>query len=881
MKTRLMMLLACASALFAGALWADTEMAYGLVWTYSIVNGKAEIRNSSSTAVSPKPKKDLVIPVKLGGKPVAVIGANALSGCSDLTSVTIPSTVTTIEAGAFSSCTKLRSVKIPDAVTGIGESAFKGCSALQCVELGKKVNSIGATAFMNCGSLRAVVFRGVMPQAVGANLFQNVASGCQIYVSETAKNWPGPGYDWHGLPMYYGDYMVEVKVRVYGGMEAYGSVSGGGIYAVGKKVTLKATPAKGCVFAGWIEKNSSEELGYSASYSYTVTGADTDFCAGFATAAQDSDSLRVQMDDFTTAADGSVYQQVAVESLSEPKISFKNLPAGIKFDASKRVLTGKATKPGVYMVTISATNKSDKDPSTAEFAITVPNLKDPLIPVQDSYGPFSPKLIPGAPVIHTIDAAAGCKVTGQPPGYKWTDKEISVKNYGTVPANSFYGAATKSTSFTVFFTKTVNGVKHTATSTFTIDSFLVLTLHVDGSGSGTLATVAGAHPAFAKVALKAKADPGSVFAYWYELEGGKEKVLSKSANFTFEMGLRDETVFAKFITKEEDRFGVKVALDVLGTSYELEDSTDTLLNDNLSCGVYCQLPFTVKALSETTAKISGLPAGLKFTAKDIMKKGSKTEVEIPANTIYGVPTKAGHSFVKLQVTTAGKTTIPYGVHLDVSSLKPWAVGQFDGAGAKGPVTLAVTDGGKISGKYMAEGETWSFAAPYFDDYDPDARTYTATVSGKKGNATFAETLTIHEPATPMGEKVAKLSGDATIGDMALYQTFWKFNEWKAAGKAIDKKRIAYIPAKWTYDDTVYLTFSANGSVKTAGALGGYKASGTATLIPMEMPVDGNAGPFESWVYVYFPPNAKKGFPGYFENIHLWWDGEGFGILPKN
>ena len=158
MKTRLMMLLACASALFAGALWADTEMAYGLVWTYSIVNGKAEIRNSSSTAVSPKPKKDLVIPVKLGGKPVAVIGANALSGCSDLTSVTIPSTVTTIEAGAFSSCTKLRSVKIPDAVTGIGESAFKGCSALQCVELGKKVNSIGATAFMNCGSL--VSFEG-------------------------------------------------------------------------------------------------------------------------------------------------------------------------------------------------------------------------------------------------------------------------------------------------------------------------------------------------------------------------------------------------------------------------------------------------------------------------------------------------------------------------------------------------------------------------------------------------------------------------------------------------------------------------------------------------------------------------------------------------
>jgi hypothetical protein len=144
------------------------------------------------------------------------------------------------------------------------------------------------------------------------------------------------------------------------------------------------------------------------------------------------------------------------------------------------------------------------------------------------------------------------------------------------------GAATKSTSFTVFFTKTVNGVKHTATSTFTIDSFLVLTLHVDGSGSGTLATVAGAHPAFAKVALKAKADPGSVFAYWYELEGGKENVLSKSANFTFEMvGIPEGASLVFIPTGVEVKVIAGNQVEYQGKSYALSAFAAEFMPDDL------------------------------------------------------------------------------------------------------------------------------------------------------------------------------------------------------------------------------------------------------------------------------------------------------------
>ena len=77
-------------------------------------------------------------------------------GCSNLTSVVIPNSVTSIGSSAFSGCSNLTSVVIPNSVTSIGSSAFSGCSSLTSVTIPNSVTSIGDEAFGHCYSLTRI-----------------------------------------------------------------------------------------------------------------------------------------------------------------------------------------------------------------------------------------------------------------------------------------------------------------------------------------------------------------------------------------------------------------------------------------------------------------------------------------------------------------------------------------------------------------------------------------------------------------------------------------------------------------------------------------------------------------------------------------------------
>jgi len=69
---------------------------------------------------------------------------------TEITSLTIPNSVTSIGSRAFAGCTGLTSLTIPNSVTSIGVYAFEGCTGLTSLTIPNSVTSIGANAFNGC-----------------------------------------------------------------------------------------------------------------------------------------------------------------------------------------------------------------------------------------------------------------------------------------------------------------------------------------------------------------------------------------------------------------------------------------------------------------------------------------------------------------------------------------------------------------------------------------------------------------------------------------------------------------------------------------------------------------------------------------------------------
>ena len=79
--------------------------------------------------------------------PVTRIGNYAFRECSDLTGVSIPTSITSIGSSAFCICNKLATVTIPYSVKTIGWNAFGDCDNLKSVYIGSGVTNIAAYGF--------------------------------------------------------------------------------------------------------------------------------------------------------------------------------------------------------------------------------------------------------------------------------------------------------------------------------------------------------------------------------------------------------------------------------------------------------------------------------------------------------------------------------------------------------------------------------------------------------------------------------------------------------------------------------------------------------------------------------------------------------------
>ena len=114
---------------------------------------------------------------------VTKIGCYALLNCIGLTSLTLPSSVTEIGEHAFLSCRGLTNFTIPSGVTKIGGAAFFCCYGLISLTLPSSVTAIGSEAFKHCSGLTSIyVYMEKLPET-GSNLFLGCdEKNCTVYV---------------------------------------------------------------------------------------------------------------------------------------------------------------------------------------------------------------------------------------------------------------------------------------------------------------------------------------------------------------------------------------------------------------------------------------------------------------------------------------------------------------------------------------------------------------------------------------------------------------------------------------------------------------------------------------------------------------------------
>ena len=154
---------------FDGSTWVKTKSGDGYTTFKSLID-------RSITEVTEEMTKD-----------VGYIGHSSFVGCSQLTKVTIGSSLSGISPFAFWNCSALTSVDLSKGVTQIYDCVFENCSSLTNLNLGDRLKSIGGSSFKGCTGLPDIKIPDGT-ETIGGSAFENCSGATKLYLPGTLKS---------------------------------------------------------------------------------------------------------------------------------------------------------------------------------------------------------------------------------------------------------------------------------------------------------------------------------------------------------------------------------------------------------------------------------------------------------------------------------------------------------------------------------------------------------------------------------------------------------------------------------------------------------------------------------------------------------------------
>ena len=158
-------------------------------------NGTAEIKK-----VNGFDQEDTLIPAEIGGKRIVGIGEEAFKSCVGIKRLIIPEGIVSIAKGTFSGCSNLHSVVLPttlrtlgEKADGYGEGAFQGTD-IGSINLPNNIKEIGPNTFYNCKELAKVQLPDNLT-AIGTYAFQNCSKIVDIALPVNVRSIKGNAFE--------------------------------------------------------------------------------------------------------------------------------------------------------------------------------------------------------------------------------------------------------------------------------------------------------------------------------------------------------------------------------------------------------------------------------------------------------------------------------------------------------------------------------------------------------------------------------------------------------------------------------------------------------------------------------------------------------------